>query len=111
MAKKTDKKSKGEKKEFGYDESLDKVVKDFGKVEGQGGRAGDFSIRLMSYNSGPIKLSLSRTGTNKETGEPWFSPKLGRLTIKEVEALIERLPTVLKTMKKKAKKSSSEDEE
>lgn len=102
MAKKSDKKSESKSVGFAYDDSKDVVVRDFGTIEGAGGRSGDFSARLMSYNGGAPKLALARTGA-KENGEVWFSPKLGRLTASEVNALLPVLTRAAKIMEKKSK--------
>ena len=79
----------------GYDASLDTVVKDLGTIE-TGTRAGDLSVRVVAYNGGVPKLLITRCGESKATGQPWFSPKLGRLNAKELDAL---LPLITKARK------------
>ncbi len=101
------KKSDASSSEFGYDPDKDVTVKDFGIIEGGGGRAGDFQLRIISYNGGPNKLALTRTGENKETGNRWFSPRIGRLSLAELEALLPVLERALKLMAKKSAKKGS----
>jgi hypothetical protein len=92
---KTKKKDKPVK---GYSTDLDKCVKEIGRVEGDGGRGGDIVVRLMSYNKGPVKISVGMTGT-KANGDEWFA-KLGRITGAQCEALI---PLMRRAVKKVAK--------
>lgn len=83
------------KAEFGYDASKDKVVKEIGAIE-TGTMAGDIVVRVVSYNGGANKVLVARTGVSKKTGETWFTPKLGRLTGEELDAL---LPLITKARK------------
>jgi hypothetical protein len=80
---------------FAYDAEKDIVVKELGTVE-TGSMAGDILVRVVSYNGGAKKLLVARTGVKKSTGETWFTPKLGRLTKAEVEAV---LPLITKAIK------------
>ena len=70
----------------GFDASRDEVIKDLGTVPGVSERAGSISVRVCCYDGGPRKLALSRTGEGQNG--PWFSAKLGRLTLGEYEALM-----------------------
>ena len=83
------------KEAFAYDKGKDKILKEIGTVE-TGTRAGDIVVRIVSYDGGAKKLLIARAGVNAKTGEAWFTPKLGRLTKAEVEAL---LPLITKAVK------------
>lgn len=110
-ASKTDKssKNKNQRQGFQYDESKDVVVKDYGIIDVGGGRSGNFSVRLMQYNGGEIKLAIARTGINKETEEQWFSPRLGRISMKEAEALMPIVEKAMKAMTKRQDKKKDKD--
>lgn len=66
-----------------YNEADDVCLKDFGLVKGSSNYNGDISVRIMQYRGGAMKVAIMRCGTNSKTDEPWFSPKLGRLTVSE----------------------------
>lgn len=103
---KKSKKDKSEKKEkekpaekkagFQFDASKDEVIKDYGTIKGSSTRAGDISVRVVAYNGGEPKLAIMRTGLN-QADEPWFSPRLGRLSLEELNQLI---PLIEKAQKK-----------
>ena len=84
-----------DKADFGYDASKDVVVKELGTIE-TGTRAGDIVVRVVSYDGGAKKVLVARTGVSKKTGQAWFTPKLGRLTGEELDAL---LPLLAKARK------------
>lgn len=74
------------KQKRGYSEGDDKCIKKIGSIEGESDRAGDILVRIMSYKGGPKKVAVNRHGTKKD-GSEWFSPKLGRMTLKESKRL------------------------
>ena len=90
-AKKADSKSVGNS----YDSSKDVVIKEVGTIA-VAGRAGDIVVRVVAYGGGKAKLLIARSGVSKKTGEAWFSPKVGRLTGEELDAL---LPLMTKARK------------
>lgn len=87
---------------FAYDDSKDEVIKDYGIVKGSSARNGDISVRVVAYNGGEPKLALMRTGLNK-ADEPWFSARLGRLTIEELNELLPLITKAQSRMSKTAK--------
>lgn len=68
-----------------YDPAIDKIVKEIGKIATTG-RGGDIVVRIVSYNNGPLKCLIARSGVNKDD-VAWFSPKVGRLDAKTLTAL------------------------
>ena len=65
-----------------YDAALDKEV--FGKsFENEMGR---LSVKVMSYNSGALKLQISRERRGQE--DDFKFAKLGRMTKEEVEGIL-----------------------
>lgn len=74
---------------MGYDRTkdveLDKEICDFGNTK--------VHVTLNQYDGGPKKVGLSRE--NEKDGN-WTFSKLGRLTVKEAESVVEAMAEIIK---------------
>lgn len=81
MGKKDKPEAKNERKS-GFDEKLDKVVRDLGAFAVNDGAKTYLTVRIMSYDGGPEKVAIDRWTVAKDT-----HTSLGRLTLDEATTL------------------------
>jgi len=68
-----------------YDSAKDQII--WQKYLDPDGKTGvEFSV--CRYDGGPPKIQLQRFGV-KQSGERYYGPKLGRLSVREIQQVVE----------------------